>query len=272
MDAKSFSVAGDVNPPTTSSASLRTQDEILIVTDRVVLQLSEAIDALNMVNKGGKQQPDPLILTQASSQSALPVESSSKDVTVVMSKSSGYLTDKLFTDISRVLKPGGTALLHLPAESNALEATKSSIERKLLLAGFLDVESFEAGRSIGIVGKKASWTIGSSFSIKKQAKNLPVLQVDDDFDLIDEDSLLTEEDLRKPQLPVGDCEVEKTRKACKNCTCGRAEAEQKVEKLGVTMDQLENPQSACGNVCIIVSFISSSVLIYNVTSVLRHTC
>lgn len=106
------------------------------------------------------------------------------------------------------------------------------------------------------------------------------------MDLIDEDSLLTEEDLKKPQLPtgkslwynyflffifytcsflynlsnviiswskidtVGDCEIGSSRKACKNCTCGRAEAEQKVEKLGLTMEQLDNPQSACGSVCV----------------------
>lgn len=47
---------------------------------------------------------------------------------------------------------------------------------------------------------------------------------------------------------VGDCEVGTTRKACKNCTCGRAEAEEKVQKLGLTAEQLNNPQSACGNV------------------------
>ncbi|MBA0584487.1 hypothetical protein Gorai_015295, partial [Gossypium raimondii] len=72
--------------------------------------------------------------------------------------------------------------------------------------------------------------------------------MDDNSDLIDEDSLLTEEDLKKPQLPpVGDCEVGSTRKACKNCTCGRAEQEEKVQKLELTMDQINNPQSACGN-------------------------
>lgn len=51
--------------------------------------------------------------------------------------------------------------------------------------------------------KKTSWLVGSSFSIKKVAKSIPKIQDSNDMDLIDEDSLLTEEDLKKPQLPAG---------------------------------------------------------------------
>lgn len=47
-----------------------------------------------------------------------------------------------------------------------------------------------------------------------------------------------------------DCEVGAggARKACKNCTCGRADAEAKGEKVQLTKEMLENPQSSCGNV------------------------
>lgn len=47
-----------------------------------------------------------------------------------------------------------------------------------------------------------------------------------------------------------DCEVGAggARKACKNCSCGRAEAEAKGEKVQLTKEMLENPQSSCGNV------------------------
>ncbi|CAI9269500.1 unnamed protein product [Lactuca saligna] len=116
--------------------------------------------------------------------------------------------------------------------------------------GFSDIEVVEItkAQSFGIKAKKPTWKIGSWFSLKKLLKSLPKVQIVDDMDHIDKDSLLSEEDLKRPQLPpVGDCEVGSTRKACKNCSCGCAEEEEKVQKLGVTMDQLENPKSFCGS-------------------------
>ncbi|KAL2613974.1 hypothetical protein R1flu_025666 [Riccia fluitans] len=74
----------------------------------------------------------------------------------------------------------------------------------------------------------------------------------DNDELVDEDALLTEEDLKKPEpLADDDCEVGTAgKKACKNCTCGRAELEEAEAGTGqtkLTAALLENPQSSCGN-------------------------
>ncbi|GIL64952.1 hypothetical protein Vafri_18811 [Volvox africanus] len=71
---------------------------------------------------------------------------------------------------------------------------------------------------------------------------------------MDEDELLTAEDRKAAAGPApDDCEVGQSgRKACKNCSCGRAEAEAKEAAGGgggvkLSAEMLENPQSACGN-------------------------
>ncbi|KAI3681934.1 hypothetical protein L2E82_50243 [Cichorium intybus] len=169
------------------------------------------------------------------------MDTSSLDFIISMGSSQEFPGDKLFEEFSRVLKPGGEIFIHQTLDS-AKENTTSSLERKLLVAGFSDIEVVQMAevlseglQSFAVKGKKPSWKIGSSFSLKKK---LPKVQIVDEMDLIDEDSLLSEEDLKKPTIPlVGDCEVGSTRKACKNCVCGRAEQEEIVE----------NPQSSCGS-------------------------
>jgi hypothetical protein len=79
---------------------------------------------------------------------------------------------------------------------------------------------------------------------------------DGDEELVDDEALLTKEDRQRPApgaagaADADDCELGPggARKACKNCSCGRAEAEAKGEKVTLTPEMLENPQSACGNV------------------------
>jgi hypothetical protein len=53
-----------------------------------------------------------------------------------------------------------------------------------------------------------------------------------------------------PAAKQDDCELGPggARKACKNCSCGRAEAEAAGVKVELTQEMLDNPQSACGNV------------------------
>ncbi|KAK2426457.1 anamorsin protein [Trifolium repens] len=57
--------------------------------------------------------------------------------------------------------------------------------------------------------------------------------------LIDENSLLPEEDLKKPVLSSGNCEIGTTRKACENCSCGMVEEGEKVLKLGLHMETVK---------------------------------
>eukprot|EP00897_Mesotaenium_endlicherianum_P007606 jgi/Mesen1/6874/ME000352S05935 len=86
-------------------------------------------------------------------------------------------------------------------------------------------------------GAAATWQMVSS-------------SMDDDDELVDEDSLLTAEDLAPPAaVPSSDeCGPANVgKKACKNCTCGRAEMEVQEETRKLTLDQVENPQSACGS-------------------------
>ncbi|XP_075476373.1 anamorsin homolog isoform X1 [Primulina tabacum] len=223
------------------------QDKLVVLTDQVTVSLTTVWEAIKVAGKEGFEKLDPLIITQASSDCLLGEETSSSDDIICVCKSFEFPSDHLLVNIYSVLRPGGTILVYLTSQPANGHAMQSSLERKLLLNGFLDVQTSESSQSLAIVGKKPSWNIGSSFSIKKSMPVLPKVHFVDDMDLIDEDSLLTEDDLKKPQLPLGDCEVGSTRKACKNCTCGRAEEEEKVLELGLTMDQLNNPQSACGN-------------------------
>ncbi|KNA17453.1 hypothetical protein SOVF_079840 [Spinacia oleracea] len=229
---------------------------MLALTDDVILPLSIVSSSKNELNLEGPVLDNALVITLASTLSALPLETSSMDTVIGVSKARDFPAVPLLAEMFRILKPDGRILIHLTELSGDLpfDNILSSLQRKILVAGFLEPEAgqkqpdaFSGVQSIQVKAKKPSWKIGSSFSIKA-SKGLPKVQINDDMDLIDEDTLLTEEDLKKPQLPpVGDCEVGSTRKACKNCSCGRAEEEQKVEKLGLTMEQLDNPQSACGS-------------------------
>ncbi|KAI3987627.1 hypothetical protein MKX01_007093 [Papaver californicum] len=232
------------------------ESSILVFSDHVLVPVSAVMSAIAELGVEGDGQNDPLILTQASYLEKLPLESVSVDI-VVYIMGTVELLDPSLEEISRVLKPGGTVLIQAPQPATAsTDKANSTFERKLLLAGYLELQVLdlktlvpeENVQSVTVKASKPLWKIGSSFSIKKATPILPKVQHDDDLDLIDEDRLLTEEDLKKPELPVvDDCEDGGSKKACKNCTCGRAEVEEKVVKLGLTKEQIENPQSACGS-------------------------
>lgn len=69
--------------------------------------------------------------------------------------------------------------------------------------------------------------------------------------IVDEDDLLTEEDKQQKVASKaaegGDCSTR--RRACKNCVCGRAELEQKLEAEGKNPEDaaFEAPAGGCGS-------------------------
>ncbi|KAK8702121.1 hypothetical protein V6N13_020490 [Hibiscus sabdariffa] len=234
-----------------SLSDLRSERNAALVVTDDANDTRNTLDAIWSSENEDPKHFDPLIIIKASSLARLPLESSYVDHVILIYSSIEVPVDELYAEIFRVLTPGGKLVVYrsFQSETKEVETVLSAVERKLLLAEFLDGERFQLALAVGIKAKKPPWKIGSSFAIKKSVKNPLKIQMDDELDLIDEDSLLTEEDLKKPQLPtVDDYEVGSTRKACTNCTCGRAEQEEKVQKLDLTADQLNNPQSACGNV------------------------
>ncbi|KAL4186173.1 hypothetical protein AMTRI_Chr09g12890 [Amborella trichopoda] len=236
------------------------EPSVLLLSDLVVLPVSAAFSAVPEVADKAAGGKKAIVITQASLLGGkLPLESATLEIVLSVTRTVEFHSNQLLEEIARVLKPGGTLYIQISfdfagqLEESLTFQVRGALERKLLLAGFLEAKvqqmsSLEYAQSFTIRSQKPEWKIGTSFSLRKTPKSFPKVQFDDEFDLIDEDSLLTEEDLKKPQVPiVSDCEVGSARKACKNCTCGRAEAEEGEQKLGLTTDQLINPQSACGS-------------------------
>ena len=172
---------------------------------------------------------------------------------------------------SAVRQPRSVAASHTEEPPSARQEDASTLQAALLLAGFTAIE--RAGSRVR--GSKPAWEAGAAQALRKRAAPAAappapawLLNADDDDELIDEDALLTEEDRQRPAAPVSDCEVSfrlflsfvrcsltrpraqvgtTGRKACANCSCGRAEAEAKVTVENASdLDSL--PPSACGSV------------------------
>ncbi|XP_071727620.1 anamorsin homolog [Rutidosis leptorrhynchoides] len=168
MTDQFFSISVLLSLTEAISISIGTQgleDIILALIENVVIPLHEVLKTVRLVKKDAVEKINPLIITQASSLSSLPMDPSQVDFIITMGKSEGFPSDKLFLEILRVLKPGGEIFVHQTLDSSK-ENTTSSLERKLLVAGFSDIEVVrmaevlsEGVQSFGVKGKKPSWKI-----------------------------------------------------------------------------------------------------------------
>ena len=143
------------------------------------------------------------------------------------------------TDLSALFQssvPG--ALLSLPIDSTTdIDALRSS----LILAGFIDI-SFQATT---VSFSKPSYEVGSSAPISLKLKSKTKQPIEDD--LVDDDDLLLEEDKVKPTPQTAPAGCETKKRACKDCTCGRAEQEALEAKHPGSTQVNEPPKSSCGS-------------------------
>jgi len=165
-----------------------------------------------------------------------------------------HSADDLFVQIPDSFDGAIIAGVSLDAESAAavLKALKpasrvvvknvTGSERSLLFGGFVSIECRSTGE---VVGTKPAWEQPASAPLKlnnavpDSEASVWALDAEDlgEDRLADEDALLAQDDLKGVEMfhpsaggaPIDedDCGVsgQKTRKACKNCSCGRAERE-----------------------------------------------
>ncbi|KAL2041067.1 hypothetical protein N7G274_006011 [Stereocaulon virgatum] len=243
-----------LSPPSLSSHPERL-DNVLAAHDRNAtdIQMLDRL-ALSLVSLPSTTYDFVLILTDADNTRA---------------ESKRLLSGDLLSQIVKSLKPGGS----IQSQDGMFAVENVDERRDAILAGLIvegkDVlkPDHEATQSVPLrLGKKKSeggaaavasalGTGAVSLNLNGKRKNGPpdstmqkgVGYVDfgDDFDepamddeddeLIDEDTLLDEEDLKRPIIQPPECRPKtgKRRRACKDCTCGLAqklEAEDKAKR------------------------------------------
>lgn len=210
----------------------------------LVLAASRAISAQQLTalpSLGEVQLNEVTVATSSGNLTSEDFAGAKYDAAVSMGPS-GHHSVGLLGVIAGALVPGGKLIIQ---EGGAGEGLK----KNLVLSGFTNAEPLS--QAAGFSASKPNWETGTKAAItlkpKAAAPATWTLGADDEDDeLIEEEDLLTAEDLERPAGAVGgdDCEVGAAgKKACADCTCGRAEGE--VKKL--TKEMVENPTSGCGS-------------------------
>lgn len=193
------------------------------------------------------------VMTGCDEASLASLESGAYDGGVLLA-SSARITSTSLAQLGKALRPGCSLTVQLQEGTRADE-----IRQTCILAGFVVPEI--VGKVLQIIVQKPNWEIGAKRPItlkrpnaeanggKSSASKKQVWSVVlEDDELMEEDDLLTEDDL-KPVAPTGNdrSQAKPVRKACKDCSCGRADAEAQGVSVKLTQEMLDNPQSACGS-------------------------
>jgi hypothetical protein len=127
----------------------------------------------------------------------------------------------------------------------ATEGNVQVIHTSLLLAGLKATSERRENDNVRILIAQRKSTTST------QSKPISMAVGDDDDDLIDEDDLLNDTTLTAPSMTprtVAEGDDCSGRKACDNCSCGRAEMEAGGEPMPeLSKEELVQKTSACGN-------------------------
>lgn len=150
-----------------------------------------------------------------------------------------------WASLKAALKPGGK--LELLCDQDDPQGNGAGLAA--MVAGFKDVAAEEVDEvAVRVKACKPNYATGAKAAISLAAPN-PFAAGADDEEMVDEDSLLTEEEINaKIDLPA--CGPKsKGRRACKNCSCGFAEQLEEEKKQGKELKAGDKPlhKSACGS-------------------------
>ncbi|XP_059631236.1 anamorsin homolog 2-like [Cornus florida] len=205
-------------------------DGVLIITDSISVNATVVAWAIQHFSVELK---DLRIITQASLlEGNLNFKSSSLSTIISISEKPGFHSQLWLLELAKVLKPGGYVFLQEPSFFHPnqeyvlgeIDESRACLERNLLFAGFYLIEGFECldhsaeinqtSQDFELIAIKAKRTYDAEeFSTfqKTEARKvdnsiIPIggslqPQIEEMDDFIDENSLLTEEDPKRPELP-----------------------------------------------------------------------
>ncbi|XP_014473901.1 PREDICTED: anamorsin homolog [Dinoponera quadriceps] len=249
---------------------VKEEDKVLVVFgDEICID-----DTVDFVAAIGKHIGDlgKLLTTTLSNLKKKNYSASTLNVAVAILKQP-CANDEFLAETLRILKPDGFFVIYEPLKiTKQTDAILTYPERisRLKLSGFkvkdteresldADIENKDLLKKVynniedicKVIANKPPFEVGSSVPLNfakgntsSAKKENAVWTLDNlvDEDLIDEDELLDEADLIKPDASsLKVCSTTGKRKACKNCSCGLA------EELSGKASQETTVKSSCGN-------------------------
>jgi hypothetical protein len=148
---------------------------------------------------------------------------------------------EIWSRLCEVLVPNGQLRVKFPLGVVSQEDASA----RLLLGGLINSR---ISQTLVAIAEKPSWKPSAALPLKKKAKG-NVWKLAETSEIVDEDALLQENDCGGTLSPTGvDSLPVVKKKACKNCTCGLADAEKVVSDIPqVTDEELEKSLAGCGN-------------------------